>query len=405
MSTQVPSSETAAAVAHAHEQSIITQVQAQGAQLFSHNGGYDSEHSDHVGITNNSVTLDVRGHRFVLSREELMSLPDSILLCLFPNGVFIDGNGNVISTVYDDVVSVDFSPNCLEYVIRTFRETAESALDFNSDISDTNNNTQSTMHTPVEPGQPPIVNPSVSILAIRPAIIVLQEDLDYYVISPPTILHKPHNSNSNSMHHAGSISRLLHYSRRNSLVSDTPPEANEQEAMVVEPPNYEDMVRLKLLVGERLLKDRGIFKALKRVRQEGQYQQSSLETPEQEHAAGTAERHLLDMLCSSGFTEDATWGFREREPNKTVINSLSLVRLLTNKPNNPEDEERMHPHVNEHENINIMAQKLLLFWRKPARKCWWDQIVLDDLDGFHGSSIKVHVRRMWTLELVSISSE
>ena len=75
------------------------------------------------------------------------------------------------------------------------------------------------------------------------------------------------------------------------------------------------------------------------------------------------------------------------------------------------------------------AQKLLLFWRKPARKCWWDgiDIVLpasekeahiqseikpEDLNDASltakevellrsgkGRKVRVWARRVWTLEL------
>ena len=48
-----------------------------------------------------------------------------------------------------------------------------------------------------------------------------------------------------------------------------------------------------------------------------------------------------------------------------------------------------------------MAQKLLLFWRKPARRCWWEGVELSDVDGVQGK-LKVWIRRVWTLEMVSI---
>lgn len=46
-----------------------------------------------------------------------------------------------------------------------------------------------------------------------------------------------------------------------------------------------------------------------------------------------------------------------------------------------------------------MAQKLLLFWRKPARRCWWEGVDLEDVDGMEGK-LKVWIRRVWTLEMV-----
>jgi hypothetical protein len=46
-----------------------------------------------------------------------------------------------------------------------------------------------------------------------------------------------------------------------------------------------------------------------------------------------------------------------------------------------------------------MAQKLLLFWRKPARRCWWEGVELTDVEGVEGK-LKVWIRRVWTLEMV-----
>lgn len=48
-----------------------------------------------------------------------------------------------------------------------------------------------------------------------------------------------------------------------------------------------------------------------------------------------------------------------------------------------------------------MAQKLLLFWRKPARRCWWEGVELEGVEGVGaGGKLKVWVRRVWTLEMV-----
>lgn len=46
-----------------------------------------------------------------------------------------------------------------------------------------------------------------------------------------------------------------------------------------------------------------------------------------------------------------------------------------------------------------MAQKLLLFWRKPARRCWWEGVELENVEGVDGK-LKVWIRRVWTLEMV-----
>jgi dipeptidyl-peptidase-3 len=91
----------------------------------------------------------------------------------------------------------------------------------------------------------------------------------------------------------------------------------------------------------------------------------------------------------SGFNHEDSWGHRAPEPNKAVICSLALAKLRTDirgdMNNNP---------------AAGMAQKLLLFWRKPARRCWWEGIELDGVEGVEGT-LKVWIRRVWTLEMVS----
>ncbi|KAI8334117.1 hypothetical protein BD560DRAFT_456903 [Blakeslea trispora] len=95
-----------------------------------------------------------------------------------------------------------------------------------------------------------------------------------------------------------------------------------------------------------------------------------------------AEQHLIDMLCDAGFQRDDHWGYREIEPMRTTIVSMALVLLKTIGPDN---------HM-------ATAQKLFLFWRKPARKCWWD----GDSVEMEGQSIRLWARRTWTLELALV---
>ena len=45
-----------------------------------------------------------RGTRFTLSRDELLTLPEFVLLSLFPNGLLPDGHTN---SFHDDVCPVD----------------------------------------------------------------------------------------------------------------------------------------------------------------------------------------------------------------------------------------------------------------------------------------------------------
>jgi hypothetical protein len=72
-----------------------------------------------------------------------------------------------------------------------------------------------------------------------------------------------------------------------------------------------------------------------------------------------------------------------------VICSLALARLRTDIKGDLAGN-----------NVVGMAQKLLLFWRKPARRCWWEGVELEDVEGVEGK-LKVWIRRVWTLEMVS----
>jgi G patch domain-containing protein 1 len=88
-----------------------------------------------------------------------------------------------------------------------------------------------------------------------------------------------------------------------------------------------------------------------------------------------------------GFNHDDRWGHRASEPNKAVICSLALARLRSDIRGTEIGGGTMG-----------MAQKLLLFWRKPARRCWWEGVELEDIDAVPGK-LKVWIRRVWTLEM------
>lgn len=99
---------------------------------------------------------------------------------------------------------------------------------------------------------------------------------------------------------------------------------------------------------------------------------------------------VLTLRLHRGFYNDDRWGHRAGEPNKAVICSLALARLRTDIKGSDLASS----------NAVGMAQKLLLFWRKPARRCWWEGVELEDVEGVEGK-LKVWIRRVWTLEMVS----
>ncbi|KAI6811814.1 hypothetical protein KC343_g8573 [Hortaea werneckii] len=131
-----------------------------------------------------------------------------------------------------------------------------------------------------------------------------------------------------------------------------------------------EMIEVKRAAGKALLHQDGIFSGLRKS-----------EEP------GTTEQHLIEMLTAGGFDHADTWGHRAAEPNKAVICSIALARLRTDIRGEAANS-----------NAVGMAQKLLLFWRKPARRCWWEGIELDNVEGVEGK-LKVWIRRVWTLEM------
>lgn len=105
----------------------------------------------------------------------------------------------------------------------------------------------------------------------------------------------------------------------------------------------------------------------------------------------TASCYLVVLranIVSRGFNHTDGWGHRAGEPNKAVICSLALARLRTD----------VRSAESGGGNAVGMAQKLLLFWRKPARRCWWEGVELEGVEGVQGK-LKVWIRRVWTLEM------
>ncbi|PWY86307.1 dipeptidyl peptidase [Aspergillus heteromorphus CBS 117.55] len=282
--------------------SIITQVQQAGGPPINTLGDIGGD--EHI-------TLDLRGTRFTLSRDELLTLPEFVLLSLFPNGLLPDGH---MGTFHEgDIYPVDYDPASLQYMLDFFRSVAQS-------IPSSSPSASTSPDLEVAPDS--MQGTARDMLQDRAGIIVLREDLDFYAIPPRTDIDHP------------------------------------------------EMIEVKRAAARALLKQDGIFSGLRK-----------------SDEVGSTEQHLIEMLTAGGFDRDDRWGHRAPEPNKAVICSLALAKLRTDirgdLPNN---------------NAVGMAQKLLLFWRKPARRCWWEGIELDDVEGVEGK-VKIWVRRVWTLEM------
>ncbi|KAM5500899.1 hypothetical protein McanMca71_004756 [Microsporum canis] len=281
--------------------SIITQVQQTGGPPLNSLGDIGGD--EHI-------TLDLRGMRFTLSRDELLTLPEFVLLSLFPNGLLPDGHMGAFHE--GDVYPVDHDPLSLQYMLDFFRAVAQSIP----------SSSPSPTTSPTVEAADPIPNPARDMLQDRAGIIVLREDLDFYTIPPTAEIEHP------------------------------------------------EMMEIKRAAGRALLKQDGIFSGLRK-----------------SDEPGSTEQHLIEMLTAGGFNYDDKWGHRAGEPNKAVICSLALAKLRTDIRGDLANS-----------NVVGMAQKLLLFWRKPARRCWWEGVELENVEGVEGK-LKVWIRRVWTLEM------
>lgn len=163
------------------------------------------------------------GTRFTLSRDELLTLPEFVLLSLFPNGLLPDGHVNsyhednvypvdvsnstntqvngvaqaaskspvtaqqittVISNseVYlSDLVyrSSQYDPTSLQYMLEFFRHVAQT-IPQSSDPESAQQDPAAPSTMPIEP----MPGNARDMLQDRAGIIVLREDLDFYAIPP-----------------------------------------------------------------------------------------------------------------------------------------------------------------------------------------------------------------------------
>ncbi|GAA5932451.1 hypothetical protein JCM3775_005923 [Rhodotorula graminis] len=319
------------------------------------------------------VSLDLRGHRLSLEREALMELPESVLLCLFPNGVVLSPQRpprtSVQSTDDDDeeeedVYFVDFDARCLEFVLDFFGAARDA---FYGPADGPRRDLSLTSPIAQYNGQNP--------LFLKQSVIVLREELEYFAIPPGQASTTAPGADAHTLDHPASD------------------DAGKPNAA---------LSQLKVDCGHALLEHRSIFTALQR---------------NVSRDNNVAEQHLIDMLCMSGFERDDVWGYRSLEPTRCCIASIALVLLKTGivhppiggsasapaSPTAPEDglasaqgDDGGAGGVQVNTQQLATAQKLLLFWRKPARKVWWDHST-ETLA--NGKEVKIWARRVWTLEL------
>ncbi|TFK24294.1 phosphatase activator [Coprinopsis marcescibilis] len=286
--------------------------------------------------------LDLRGRRFEVDRDTIMNLPESVLLCLFPNGLVLSRQSAALSDGGGDddeeeIYGVDFDPDCFQFVLDFFRGASDTFYG-NGTAPGLLSAQQHLLDSSADFGPTSSQNPLLS----KQAIIVLREELEYFSIPPND--GKP-------------------LTDQNGIANDK-------------------LLDIKRRSGDYLIERKNIFTALQRnVNKEN----------------NVAEQHLIDMLCMSGFNRDDTWGYRALEPSRCCISSIALVLLktgITHSPNGEKPAEIDYAQM-------ATAQKLLLFWRKPARKCWWDgmDVELPVTETEQATPAKLWARRVWTLEL------
>ncbi|KAL7622353.1 hypothetical protein AAE478_007857 [Parahypoxylon ruwenzoriense] len=336
--------------------SIITQVQQ---------GGPPVNAIGDVGA-DETITMDLRGTRFVLSRDELLTLPEFVLLSLFPNGLFPEGHMGGFSD--GDAVQVDVSTTLNDHPIAQATQIAssmtclEATASFNISLP-----CSSTLRNLVSN-----INIHITDLTSQYDPASLQYMLDFFRNVAQSI---PNESSPSASPDGGAVpidslgGRGEDGSKRAGIIV-----LREDLDFYAIPPrsdiNQAEMIEVKRAAARALLRQDGIFSGLKR-----------------SDEPGTTEAHLIEMLTAGGFNHDDRWGHRAGEPNKAVVCSLALARLRSDIRGNDMGS-----------NAVGMAQKLLLFWRKPARRCWWEGVDLTDVEGVNGP-LKVWIRRVWTLEM------
>lgn len=416
---------------------------------------------------NSLIHLNIQDVHYFITRDQLMALPESLLLCLFPSGVFLDRGGQIITnlTPNDEVYISEFSPKCFEYIMDVYKTAFDDLFNFPVDTYYNYNNINLFPHReeflPFNNTQANnSATASQDILHEYPTIIVLREDLDYYCVPKCTF-------NMDFLH-------------ENQDLLGNVNDAKEELLQHI-------MILLKEAAGNYLCSKTSIFEGLSssnKLKFGSSNNDSQVEDDNSNHKLGAAEQHLMNMLCSSGFSKNSEWANRTQELHKTVISSLSLCRLNNETTVNFRDKftksiinydqqynkdigDQMINHQKKNKNDVFQTMntsrsttssaaannrlkrlsrgtpklydlvqkpeinpKLLLFWRKPARKCWWgeEDLTLEvpvyghwnantntnksigtptfTLEGIHEEDvtklripIRLHIRRVWTLEL------
>ncbi|EDO15645.1 hypothetical protein Kpol_473p4 [Vanderwaltozyma polyspora DSM 70294] len=246
------------------------------------------------------IHLNIQEQHYYITRDQLMSLPESILLYLFPAGVFLDKMGEIITnlTPDDEVYVSDFPSSCFEYIMDVYTRAYDDFTNF--PVDKTYGISKDSSLTSVAKGFFGFGNNSANVekelLHNKPVVIVLREDLDYYCIPKDAIFQ---------------------YQGIFQTSDEDCTEKNEELFT-----NF--MTEIKIAAGSYLSSQDSVFGGLS---QSNRSRSGKDEKKASDKKIGTAEQHLKEMLCSSGFSDESKWNNRVQDPKKTVITSLSLCRL------------------------------------------------------------------------------
>ncbi|CAO3649556.1 unnamed protein product [Cunninghamella blakesleeana] len=318
------------------------------------NNDYDNEliysqNDEDNGLEQDAIPqilkLNLRGVRFELDRLTLINLPESLLIAMFPNGLILGRQDE-----YDDDEDYD------RHLVIQLQGHSSSSFQHRDEDDDDDFQVTYVDFDPV---------------CLEYVLKFYRQAQDLSAEMKQQRLNNNNGDENNDQHHHA-LPTINPSSGYYSLEDKQPIIVLREELEYFCVPSQKklspaDMTNLKIQCGQYLRQHDEIFAAL----------QKSIAREN-----NVAEQHLIDMLCDAGFSRDDRWGHRALEPMKTCIISMGLVLLRTTGPDN---------HM-------ATAQKLLLFYRKPARKCWWDGNTVD----IQGQSVRLWARRTWTLELALV---
>lgn len=274
-----------------------------------------------------TISLNLNGTLFRIPRERLLSLPQNILFDLSTGMAQPSETGDE----NDSVICVDFSPECFAHVLSTL-EASDRDLE------------------PV-----PLADFKVSTADMTREFLKYDESSDEEEWDNDSIENAPWVQALPSGIPEVLLKRPAYIMLREDL-----------DYYVLSDPkaSWDAVAALKNAVGDELVAGGNNAQVFNNLRNKDVFD--------------SPEYHLMQMLVLAGVSPEETWGVRERKPSNSKIISIKLSRIRV-------PDELMS-------DAAVQAlHKVVLFWRKPAKKCWWGQ--------FQHENVKIHARRVWTLEL------